>query len=54
MNGIVIVQRLKIAKKARWLFNLARSSDFASFTLTIRCAFAKTSGEEEINCLSVT
>jgi len=29
-------------------FNPACSSDFASFTLTIRCAFAKTSREEEI------
>jgi hypothetical protein len=25
-----------------------RCSDFASFTLTIRCAFAKTSSEEEM------
>ncbi|KFD17274.1 hypothetical protein GRAQ_00543 [Rahnella aquatilis CIP 78.65 = ATCC 33071] len=41
-------------KRGRQLFNMARSSDFASFTLTIRCAFAKTSGEEEINRLSVT
>jgi hypothetical protein len=32
-----------------WLFfNLARSSDFGSFTLTIGCAFAKTSLQEEI------
>ncbi|EEP96641.1 hypothetical protein yaldo0001_19240 [Yersinia aldovae ATCC 35236] len=29
---------------------LARSTDLTSFTLTIGCAFAKTSMEEEIIC----
>ncbi|MEY4922186.1 MAG: hypothetical protein RLY17_903 [Pseudomonadota bacterium] len=33
-----------------WILILARSTDLTSFTLTIGCAFAKTSVEEEIIC----